>query len=900
MQRFVTTLLFALACVLVWAPPATAQDGPFTRNWEKSKAQGNAPTYISDGTGYNARGIAYGMVDDGNGSMVERVFVASDANGAFRIYVADANNGMLLDSLDVSEVSTVGARDLNDVAVTNDGIIYACNEANNVFVGGGEEFKCYRWDSLTDAPTEVISFLPADADGDGTEDWVGSNITVTGSASDNSLLIHTAAVNNSPNLYQFSTSDNGSSFTPDTLAIGDSATVNVEDAYPTSSGIYHTVIEEPATLYNTDGDSLGAIPVGVADSLVSLQIFEVNGQTFLAGAKNNFSGGNPAGSNSRVRIANISQGASNATTYGQTPDLGDTQQFQGNGDVDVRVNDDGTATVFFLSTNNGVGSFTTNAAPLDAEPSGPAQFVRNWEFSENEGSVPTYVNNARALAVGTVEDSSGAMVKRMLVSHNTDDTFQIEVIDPMTGTSTGSLAPQGLVDVSRDLQDVAVTDDGVIVACNEVNNNFLTSNNETFTCYRWDSLADEATEIISFDPPDQDGGGQADWIGRLISVKGSFSNGSVTITTAASSLQGGTPDNVYRFTQMGTSSNAKAVDFAVEVVDRSGDETTQGLNAVEPLAAGSADFIYNPAAAKPRLYGSDGTLQASVPDGVVSNFSHSTRYFEVGSRAFFATFNWETGGVGQKATVVEVTDGVDSALPLSSTPSMGSGDANPNGTGDLAVDVADDGTTTLYVLATGTGIGSYTSNKALPVELAAFNATRDGNTVQLTWQTASETNNAGFYVQRAVDGETFADLGFREGRGTTTEAQTYRFTDRDLPYDATTVQYRLRQVDTDGSAEFSDAVSVRVAAPDAIQLLGSTPHPVTQQGQIRYALPQTMDVELAVFDLLGRRVATLASGEQQGRRHVVQVDVSDLSSGTYFIRLKAGDQVKTRRLTVVQ
>ncbi len=900
MQRIVTTFLFTIACALLWLPSATAQDGPFTRNWEKSKAQGNAPTYISDGTGYNARGIAYGMVDDGNGSMVERVFVASDANGAFRIYVVDANNGMLLDSLDVSAVSTVGARDLNDVAVTNDGIIYACNEANNVFVGGGEEFKCYRWDSVDDAATEVIGFLPPDANGNGTEDWVGTHITVTGSASDNSLLIHTAAVRNSPNLYQFSTSDNGSSFTPDTLVAGDSSTVNIEDAYPTDSGFYHTPIVEPATEYTASGDSVGTIPMGVADSLVSLQIFEVDGQTFLAGAKNNFGGGNPAGSNSRVRIANISQGASNATMYGQTPDLGDTEQFQGNGDVDVRVNDDGTATVFFLSTNNGVGSFTTTAAPLDATPAGPAEFARNWESSENEGSVPTYVNNARALAVGTVEDSTGAMVKRLLVSHNTDDTFQIEVIDPMTGASIGSIAPQGLADVSRDLQDVAVTDDGVIVACNEVNNNFLTGNDETFKCYRWNSLADEATEIISFDPPDQDGGGQADWIGRLISVKGSFADNSVTITTAASSLQGGTPDNVYRFTQSSGSSNAKATDFSVQVVDRTGDETTQGLNEVEPLGMGAASFIYNPAASKPRLYSSTGELQTSVPDGVVSNFSHSTRYFEVGSRAFFATFNWETGGVGQKATVVEVTDGFDSALPLNSTPSMGSGNNNPNGTGDLAVDVADDGTTTLYVLATSTGIGSYSSNKALPVEMASFSATRDGEAVQLTWMTASETNNAGFHVQRSVDGAAFTDIGFRNGAGTTTEARTYRFTDADLPYGAETVEYRLRQVDVDGSTELSDIVTVTVAVPDAVQLLGSAPHPVAQQGQIRYALPQTMDVELAVYDLLGRRVATLDRGTKQARRHTVQVDASDWASGTYFIRLEAGDEVKTRRLTVVK
>ncbi|NBC96906.1 MAG: hypothetical protein GVY27_11190, partial [Deinococcus-Thermus bacterium] len=98
---------------------------------------------------------------------------------------------------------------------------------------------------------------------------------------------------------------------------------------------------------------------------------------------------------------------------------------------------------------------------------------------------------------------------------------------------------------------------------------------------------------------------------------------------------------------------------------------------------------------------------------------------------------------------------------------------------------------------------------ALPVELTAFTARRDGDAIRLAWTTASETNNAGFEVQRRRSGNEDADawepLGFVEGHGTTTEAQTYRFTDRDLPYAAPGAVYRLRQVDTDGTETLSEA-----------------------------------------------------------------------------------------------
>jgi len=186
----------------------------------------------------------------------------------------------------------------------------------------------------------------------------------------------------------------------------------------------------------------------------------------------------------------------------------------------------------------------------------------------------------------------------------------------------------------------------------------------------------------------------------------------------------------------------------------------------------------------------------------------------------------------------------------------------------------------------------------LPVELARFTATTAGEAVTLRWTTTSEENNAGFDVERSTDGETFTAIGFEPGVGTTEEAQAYRFVDRDAPF-ATTLFYRLRQVDTDGTFEYSPVVEVQVT-PSAVALLPVAPNPVTASARLRYELPEATAVRLQVFDLLGRRVATLANGERPAGRHEVTWADSRLAPGTYFVRLQAGSTAQTQMLRLVR
>ncbi len=217
-------------------------------------------------------------------------------------------------------------------------------------------------------------------------------------------------------------------------------------------------------------------------------------------------------------------------------------------------------------------------------------------------------------------------------------------------------------------------------------------------------------------------------------------------------------------------------------------------------------------------------------------------------------------------------------------------------------------------------LGAYeaSSDTELPVEMASFEATATGDeAVQVRWETASETGNAGFQIQRepvkpsrrdgSTKGEDWQTVGSVDGAGTTDEPQSYRFTDEDLPYAADTLTYRLKQVDTDGSAAYTEAITVARSGIETVQLLGTYPNPARSHATVRFALPEAsasgagskQEINMHLYDVLGRRVHTVRQAAEAGR-HQFRLDTSRLSSGVYFLRLQAQGTVRTQKLTVVK
>jgi hypothetical protein len=182
-------------------------------------------------------------------------------------------------------------------------------------------------------------------------------------------------------------------------------------------------------------------------------------------------------------------------------------------------------------------------------------------------------------------------------------------------------------------------------------------------------------------------------------------------------------------------------------------------------------------------------------------------------------------------------------------------------------------------------------NIALPVRLAAFTADLRSGVVELRWTTESETNNAGFGIERSANGQSgWTEIGYVRGAGTTTQRRDYRYTDEDshLLRDHRTLFYRLRQVDTDGAMEYSPTVEVALQMNEASwNLEQNYPNPFVHDTDLPLFLPREAHVQLDVFRLTGERVATLVSETMPAGMHYLTFHAADLPTGSYVARAMA-------------
>jgi len=186
---------------------------------------------------------------------------------------------------------------------------------------------------------------------------------------------------------------------------------------------------------------------------------------------------------------------------------------------------------------------------------------------------------------------------------------------------------------------------------------------------------------------------------------------------------------------------------------------------------------------------------------------------------------------------------------------------------------------------------------ALPVELLNFQAFMSGSSVELRWRTASETNNAGFDVQVAIDGKNFDSISFVDGVGTTVVPQVYRFDVEDLSPGRHF--FRLKQIDFDGSFEYSGVIETNITFPEAFFVGQPHPNPSAQQSTIEFSAAESQSVRLVVHDVAGRLVKEVFRGHvgaSQVKR--IGVDVRELPPGLYQITL-IGERFQESRSLIV-
>ena len=176
----------------------------------------------------------------------------------------------------------------------------------------------------------------------------------------------------------------------------------------------------------------------------------------------------------------------------------------------------------------------------------------------------------------------------------------------------------------------------------------------------------------------------------------------------------------------------------------------------------------------------------------------------------------------------------------------------------------------------------YINSDPLPVELTSFGALLDGENVRLSWETASETNNAGFEVQQYIAGS-FQAVGWVNGAGTTVDAQSYAYTVDQVAHGSH--RFRLKQVDFDGTFAYSSISEVARPLEGRYEMEAPYPNPFNPQATFNLTIANDQYVTIAVYDMQGRMVGLLHSGALSGQEaHQFTIDGSQWGSGNYLIR----------------
>jgi hypothetical protein len=205
--------------------------------------------------------------------------------------------------------------------------------------------------------------------------------------------------------------------------------------------------------------------------------------------------------------------------------------------------------------------------------------------------------------------------------------------------------------------------------------------------------------------------------------------------------------------------------------------------------------------------------------------------------------------------------------------------------------------------AAGTG-GTIIRNNfsVIPVELASFSASvTDNKTVLLTWSTASETNNSGFEIERKT-GNTWKKIGFVTGSGNSAAPKSYSFTDElRIISGGRFFEYRLKQIDFDGTSSYSGVVSVELnLMPENFELFQNYPNPFNPSTTIKYALPVESKVTIQIFNISGELIAEPINGVLAAGYHENIFDASKLPSGIYICKMNANALNNTGNLTAVR
>jgi hypothetical protein len=756
MKKIFTILIFSFMYLSLNAQIDTV--------WEKTFKSGNNYSWFN-ATGNTERGFAYGKVNNN-----ERLYVVS-RNGSLNVYILDAENGNQIGTLNLTGV-TGGTFLLNDIEVSDDGVIFAINLTTDA-----STIKIYKWLDETIAPTVVFQ-----NNLNGVAKRVGDNFKVVGKVSNNSAKIWFADQTNKK-VYILGTNDYGNTFDIETIvALPTSSIDNMPSVYPIDNQTF--VMNgngKNVTKWDINGTLLGTIPgsqVGAGSN--SIQYFEHNNVPYIF----TFQHGSTT---ENARVVMVGNDFSKAITYVVTPSMYLNNNPNGTGDVDIRFNNDGSQTIYVLSTNNGIGAYKIWYP-----------FLVNGRINEKYDNYHPDLDNNAGFGPSINIDGLYAHIDNEFLYIASDCYLN-------TGSNDGIVLFLGISKLNGTGAQPGtslgnITGGGHLFGAS-ANGNFK---NDFETHYGF-------------------------------AINPGSGNTSVYIDAVKYSNLGNTAQYLGMATQTGN------------------------------LAEGpETDGIFTNKSIKFAFYNDHDIKRGWEIKIPLSEIGNPTNYDEF--RLFSAV-------VSATAYFSDVT--------VPGTITGGNLGFDPN-------------------FSTLPGGPFHMNSLPLPVELISFEAKYINQNVHLNWKTASELNNYGFIIERSIDKLTFENIGFIAGKGNSIEINNYNFIDNNLPFGH--YYYRLKQVDFDGSFQYSHIIEVSASFnPTSFSLSQNYPNPFNPSTTIQFSVAESGITELTVFNSLGQEIAKLYNqNAEKGVQYQIYFDASKFSSGVYYYKLTQGNNSLIKKMVLIK
>jgi hypothetical protein len=307
-----------------------------------------------------------------------------------------------------------------------------------------------------------------------------------------------------------------------------------------------------------------------------------------------------------------------------------------------------------------------------------------------------------------------------------------------------------------------------------------------------------------------------------------------------------------------------------------------------------------------------------------TGFTVNSNYNENGMTYYYAAFNSSsnselvngsyTGSASNKSVTISasmvspgfvlVSNSSVSSLPVAKIAAMPSAvsarfDASAASTNDITAFGA--GTFTVKAGSNDAnntfGTNYYTAfggGVVLPVELLDFKVSCKNGNAEITWVTATETNNDYFTVERSQDGKNFEEVGRVAGAGISKEFRSYVLTDEQAF--SGSVYYRLKQTDYDGKYKYFQLTSF-----DNCRLISGLdvnlyPNPSQQEMNYQFELERNAMLSVEVIDVLGKIVYANQLEAEKGN-HLLKLDLGDLPQGIYLFKMNDGIHQVSRKIT---